>query len=143
MQEQLFFDLRKALAQRNMDEVNSIYESLPEEDQLISSHEKYWYLRIEAEIHHFRRSSSQALPFIERALNLVPKLSLTHSQLGSLNGRYASCLYKTKSYRKALEYYTNAKKYSETDIPRNFYYKLKILECLQVFNQNSPPFSGR
>ncbi len=130
MQEPVFLDLRKKIAQRNVDEVNRIYDNLLSQNQIINFEEKFWYLRMKAEILHFRRNYSQAIVLLERALDIIPKLSLTIKQIGSLNGRYGSCLYNTKKYEKALEIYSKAEKSSETDIPRSYYYKIKILQCL-------------
>ncbi len=130
MPEQLFLELRDALAHRNMDKVNRIHNGLL---SIKSGHnlvESFWKLRIEAEIYHFKRDYPQASSLLKRAQKIVTKLSLTDSQLGSLNGRYASCLYNTANYEEALNFYSTAKLLAHNDIPRSYYYKTKILQCL-------------
>jgi tetratricopeptide (TPR) repeat protein len=141
MHEQLFLDLRKNVARRNLDEVNRIFESLPSRNQMIDPEETFWFLRIKAEILHFRRNFSQAIVLLERALETLQKVPLTIKQIGSLKGRYASCLYNTENYEGALEKFSEAKKSSETDIPRSYYYKLKILQCLSKLERKTDFFS--
>jgi tetratricopeptide (TPR) repeat protein len=137
MQEQLFLDLRKAIANRNIHRVNDIQKELLSLDSDQKDENLFWKLRIEAEIHHFRRNYSQAISILEEAQNLQVKLSLTDNQIGSLRGRYGSCLYSIENYEKAHEEFSKAKDLSGHDIPRSYYYRLRILQCLLKLDRKS------
>ena len=141
MQEKLFLDLRKHLAQRNLEEVNRIFKNLPSEDHKNDIEGLFWNLRIEAEILHFRRNFSQACLLLEKAVEITQNFFLNDKQLGSLNGRFASCLYNVKKYNQALDHYLKAKNFSNQDIPRSYYYKLKILECFRKLDRKSEFFA--
>ena len=131
MNKQMYLDIRKAINRKDIEFVTTTIQSFPPLVQIKDAITKYYMLLIKGEVYRSKKDFIKAKLILEEALNIVPLISLDQIEKASVYGRFAFCLYKLKDYNEALTYYVRAKDLTASDVGRNQYYTLMLLNCLR------------
>jgi tetratricopeptide (TPR) repeat protein len=127
--ERIYYDVRKALTQKDIVAAKDLFTSVSQADDEYTSESQYWLFLTEAEIRRFEKQFSKVQKLLEQAYCLLPNISLTSQQQSSLHGRMGYCAYQLGEFKEALNFYFSASKLVVSDVNRYYYYKLMVLNC--------------